>query len=212
MFNSVIGDSSNPSDTLVEYALCHKLLPFRKWLHITHSDTFIHGPFEFVKVQGQKTCDRISQDDWNVLLRHTSMIQNPIPSFDVSTYSIHVDRRAHVSYHNQTHCDILCIKASYTSESLSNQRYPWQKFLAHSRATPNFFLFKIRHILRPSGSGGEKWPIVSGPIARDIVFGPTAPGVIFVSQLLVHWSFWHPSFVRKNVSWAGQLFLGHLTA
>ena len=52
-----------PSDTLVDYALCHKLLPFRKWLNITHSDTFIHGPFEFSTVRGQKTRDCISQDD-----------------------------------------------------------------------------------------------------------------------------------------------------
>ncbi len=113
-----------PSDTSVDYALRHKLLPFRKWLHITHSDTFIHGPFEFATVRGRKTRDRISQDDWNVLLRHTSMFQNPIPSFDVPTYSIHVDRGAHVSYHDQNHCDILCIKASYTSDGLSNRRYP----------------------------------------------------------------------------------------
>ena len=52
-----------PSDTLVDYAICHKLLPFRKWLNITHSDTFIHSPFEFATVRGQKTRDRISQDD-----------------------------------------------------------------------------------------------------------------------------------------------------
>ena len=130
-----------PSDTLVDYALCHKLLPFRKWLNITHSDTFIHGPFEFATVRGQKTCDRVSQDDWNVLLRHVSMFQNPTPRFDVPTYSIHVDRGAHVIYHDQTHCDILRIKASHTSEGLSNWCYPWQKVLARSRATPNFFSF-----------------------------------------------------------------------
>ena len=57
-----------PSDTLVDYALFHKLLPFRKWLNITHSDTFIYGPFELATVKGQKTRDCISQDNWNVLL------------------------------------------------------------------------------------------------------------------------------------------------
>jgi hypothetical protein len=57
-----------PSDTSVDYAVCHKLLPFRKWLNITHSDTFIHGPFEFATVRGRKTRDCISQYDWNVLL------------------------------------------------------------------------------------------------------------------------------------------------
>jgi hypothetical protein len=62
-----------PSDTSVDYALCHNLLPFRKWLNITHSDTFIHGPFEFATVRGQKTRDHLSQDDWNFLLWHVSM-------------------------------------------------------------------------------------------------------------------------------------------
>ena len=56
-----------PSETSVDYALRHKLFLFRKWLNITHSDTFIHGPFEFVSIGGQKTQDRISQYDWNVL-------------------------------------------------------------------------------------------------------------------------------------------------
>ena len=92
-----------PSDALVDFALCHKLLPFRKWLNITHSDTFIHGPLKFTTVRGQKTCDRISQDDWNVLLWHTLVFQNLIPSFDVPTYLIHVNHGAHVSYHNQIH-------------------------------------------------------------------------------------------------------------
>ncbi len=43
-----------PYKTSDDYALCHKLHPFRKRLNITHLDTFIHGPFEFVSVQGQK--------------------------------------------------------------------------------------------------------------------------------------------------------------
>ena len=113
-----------PSDTSVDYALRHTLLPFRKWLNITHSDTFIHGPFEFATVRGRKTRDRVSQYDWDVLLRHASMFQNPTPSFEVPTYSIQFDRGAHVSYHDQTHCDILRIEASHTSEDLSNRCYP----------------------------------------------------------------------------------------
>jgi hypothetical protein len=57
-----------PFETSVDYALRHKLLPFRKWFNITYSYMFIHGPFEFASVRGQKNRDRISQDDWNVLL------------------------------------------------------------------------------------------------------------------------------------------------
>ncbi len=56
-----------PYETSIEYALRHKLLLFRKLLNITHSDTFIHGPFEFASVRVQKTRDCISQDDWNDL-------------------------------------------------------------------------------------------------------------------------------------------------
>jgi hypothetical protein len=36
-----------PSNTSDSYLNCHKLVPFRKWLNISHLDTFIHGPFDF---------------------------------------------------------------------------------------------------------------------------------------------------------------------
>ena len=39
-----------PSDKSDEFALHHNLLPFRKWLNITHLDTYIHGPFEVATV------------------------------------------------------------------------------------------------------------------------------------------------------------------
>jgi hypothetical protein len=113
-----------PSDTSDDCALRHKLRPFRKWLNITHLDTFIHGPFEFASVQGRKTRDRVSQDDWDILRRHSSMFQNTIPCFDVPTYLIHVDHGAHVTYHDEAHCDILCIEASQMSKDASNRCYP----------------------------------------------------------------------------------------
>ncbi len=113
-----------PSETSDDYALRHKLLPFRKWLNITHPDTYIHGPFEFATIQGRKTCDCVSQDDWDVLCKHSLMFQKPLPHFDVPTYSIHMDRRAHVTYHDRAHCNILRIEASQTSEDASNQCYP----------------------------------------------------------------------------------------
>ena len=86
-----------PSDSSDGYATRHKLMPFRKWLNICHPDTFIHGPFEFASIRGRKTRDRIAQADWDALSLHSSMFCNPIPSFDVTTYSIHCDRGAHVS-------------------------------------------------------------------------------------------------------------------
>ena len=88
-----------PSDSLDGYATRHKLMPFRKWLNICHPDTFIHGPFEFALIRGRKTRDRIAQANWDALSLHSSMFCNPIPSFNVTTYSIHCDRGAHVSIH-----------------------------------------------------------------------------------------------------------------
>ncbi len=90
-----------PSATSDSYATCHKLMPFRKWLNMSHLDTFIHGPFDFALVRGWKSRDRISQGDWDILGCHTSMFNNPLPKFDVPTYSIHVDCGAHVRYHDK---------------------------------------------------------------------------------------------------------------
>jgi hypothetical protein len=112
-----------PSDTSESYANRHKLVPFRKWLNISHLDTFIHGPFDFASIRGWKTRDRISQDDWDILGRHTSMFNNPLPKFDVPTYSIHVDCGAHVTYHDKALCNLLLFKASRTSNSASNRCY-----------------------------------------------------------------------------------------
>ncbi len=35
----------------------HKLLPFRCFLNLTHSDTYIHGSFDFATVNGWKSCN-----------------------------------------------------------------------------------------------------------------------------------------------------------
>jgi hypothetical protein len=43
-----------PSDSSKDYATRHKLLPFRKWVNLTHQDTFIHGPFDFATVTARK--------------------------------------------------------------------------------------------------------------------------------------------------------------
>jgi hypothetical protein len=112
-----------PSNTSDSYANCHKLVPFRKWLNISHLITFIHEPFKFASIRGQKTCDRILQDDWDILGCHTSMFNNPLPKFDVPTYLIHVNRGAHVTYHNQALCNLLLFKASRMSSSASNRHY-----------------------------------------------------------------------------------------
>ncbi len=118
-----------PSDTSDSYTNCHKLMPFRKWLNISHLDTFIHGPFEFVSVRGRKPRDCILQDDWDIFGRHISMFNNPLPKFDVPTYSIHVNHGAHVMYHDKALCNLLLFEASWTSNSASYRHYLWQKVL-----------------------------------------------------------------------------------
>jgi hypothetical protein len=43
-----------PSDTSKAYAKCHKLLQFHRFLNLTHTDTYIHGPFDVATVNGRK--------------------------------------------------------------------------------------------------------------------------------------------------------------
>jgi hypothetical protein len=85
------------SDTSEAYAHRHRLLPYRKYLNLTHTNTFVHGPFDFAVIHGQKSCDRIPQSAWDELKSHSNMYHNQIPCFDVPTYSIHVDRGTHIS-------------------------------------------------------------------------------------------------------------------
>jgi len=105
-----------PSETSDRYAGRHKLLPFRKWLNICHQDTYIHGPFEFASIRGRKTRDRIAQVDWDVLKLHPSMYCNPVPSFDVTTYSVHCDRGAHVVASIAAASAVLLAERSDTSD------------------------------------------------------------------------------------------------
>ena len=86
-----------PSDSSRAYAIKHNLVVATKYIHMLHKDTFIHGPFNFSTVHNRKTRDRIGQADWQVLANHSHMFQNSIPSFDVPTYSIHVDNGVQVS-------------------------------------------------------------------------------------------------------------------
>jgi hypothetical protein len=58
---------------------------------------FIHGPFDFAVIHGQKSCNHIPQSPWDKLKSHSDMFHNQIPRFDIPTYSIHVDRGAHIS-------------------------------------------------------------------------------------------------------------------
>ncbi len=128
-----------PSNTSIDYAQRHKLRPFRKWLNLTHLDTFIYRPFKFASVNDRKTRDRVSQADWDILKLHLNMFHNPIPQFDVPSYSIHVDRCAHVQFHDAAISRQLILAASHATDSPSMPTYQSQKVIAFMDTTPGFF-------------------------------------------------------------------------
>ena len=43
------------------------LVPYREWLHINDTKTFLHGPFNFAKVNNRKTWYHINITDWDIL-------------------------------------------------------------------------------------------------------------------------------------------------
>ncbi len=87
-----------PSDTSADCAARNHLVSVRCWVNFTHSDTYIHGLFDFAVVRGRKTHDQFGQDSWDALASKTSMFTNRIPRFDLPTYSIHVDRGVHMIF------------------------------------------------------------------------------------------------------------------
>ena len=84
-----------PSDTSEAHAAHNCLVPFRRWINLLHHNVLPHGPFEFTTVNGRKSRNRISQADWDALAAFTTYFQNPLPLFDLPSYSIHVNRGVH---------------------------------------------------------------------------------------------------------------------
>ncbi len=131
-----------PSDTPEDYVTRHKLCPFWKWLNLTHIDMFIHGPFEFPIAHGCKTQDCISQANWDVLKTHLDMFHNPLQQFDVPSYSIHVDRGTHVSFHDAAMSHQLVLTTSHVGGALGTPPSPWQKVMAF-KAYSWLYVFSI---------------------------------------------------------------------
>ena len=111
-----------PSDTSEAYASRHHLLPFRQYVNLTHSDTYIHGPFDFATLGGRKTRDRVCSDDWSILRSRKEMFHNSPPSVEVATYSVHVDSCAHTTYHNSSLTGDMSMHLN--SETEYKQLYP----------------------------------------------------------------------------------------
>ena len=85
-----------PTDRSELYAAQKHLMPFRRWVYLTHESTYIHGPFEWAKVRGRQTRDRVALDDWKVLQQHTRMFANKIPNFEIPSFSVHIDTLTHL--------------------------------------------------------------------------------------------------------------------
>ena len=88
----------SPSDASEDRATRHNLVPLRRWVNLTHSDTYIHGPFNFATVNGRKSRDHVDLEAWQALVAKSSMFCNATPRFDLPSYSIHVDRGVHTTY------------------------------------------------------------------------------------------------------------------
>ena len=58
-----------PSANSESYAEAEGLRPFSQWIRLINADTYIAGPFDFAEVNGRKTRDRISRDQWLILAK-----------------------------------------------------------------------------------------------------------------------------------------------
>jgi hypothetical protein len=97
-FDTLDAHLITPSDTLADCAARLHLIPVRPWVNLTHGNTYIHGPFDFAIVNGQKFRDCIRQEAWDALVARQSMFSNPLPRFDLPMYSIHVDHGVYTDY------------------------------------------------------------------------------------------------------------------
>ncbi len=66
----------------------------------------------------------IPQGASDILKSNTPMFHNPIPRFDVPTYSIHVDQGAHTSSHCATHACELVQSAKRALHNPGQRLYP----------------------------------------------------------------------------------------
>jgi hypothetical protein len=174
-----------PSDSSASYATRHKLVPFCKWLHISHLDTFIHGPFEFALIRGRKSCDCLAQEDWDQLKWHSTMFGNQIPTFDVPSYSIHVDRGAHEVVLLKASCDDLMSACLGTPESPLDKLYLWQKVTG---PTPFLFLQKNEFKTHPLGTNKHQWTFI-GCLLHSVGDCVVLPILLsLLSIWMSHWS------------------------
>ena len=78
-----------PTNQSEAYAKSEGLTPFSQWVRLTNADTFIAGPFNFAIVNGRKTKDRISAQQWKSLTKYKHLFTNETPCVKLPDYSVH---------------------------------------------------------------------------------------------------------------------------
>ena len=79
----------HPSSQFDYYAKAEGLKPFTQWIRLANSYTCITGPFDFSEINGRKTRDRVSQDQWKILVKFDHMFNNDVPSLFLPEYAVH---------------------------------------------------------------------------------------------------------------------------
>jgi hypothetical protein len=106
-----------PSDTLEALAARHHFMPFRQWITLTYESVYIHGPFEFAMINGRRSRDRVSLDDWTILHGNKHLYTNLPPSLVLPTYSVHCDQGVHIAFESQSVSETLLSVATETSNN-----------------------------------------------------------------------------------------------
>ena len=110
-----------PSNSSESYVCHHNLLPYCSYIYLTHAKTYIYGPFNFATINRHKSRNRVCRAHWDTLKMPCNMFNNPIPQFDIPSYSVHVDHGAHTVYHCKDRAKDLM---------------SWAKCLDHGPASP----------------------------------------------------------------------------
>ena len=75
-----------PSAKLPDYAISEGLLPFSQWVRLTNANTYISSPFNIAVVNNRKSRDRVSNENWERLIRYNHLLINSTPPLALSDY------------------------------------------------------------------------------------------------------------------------------
>ena len=98
-----------PTKQLPAYVVAEGLRPFRQWVRLTNTDTYISGPFDFAIVTKNKSPDRVPELmwTWTALGKFSHLFTNKVPKTDLPGYTIHFSQ-FHTVYSDDSHNEPLC--------------------------------------------------------------------------------------------------------